>query len=236
MINELSSIVVEQTNCPKCPSSDAYTIYEDGHCKCYSCGYFLSGSRVIKQNIIKEKNDVCLPLDCNTDLPASTLLWLNKFNITLKEARDNKFKWSPSKELLIFPVYGHDSTLLFWQGRYFGKDKKSKYISRGKSQDLLHIINPSISEEIILVEDLLSAIKIGRQNAAIPIWGSHISINTFKRLFLQFKSVGVWLDSDKMKEAVKYASIGSQLGSTRVLYTQLDPKCYSDEQIQEILK
>lgn len=243
MYNELSNLVVEQTACPKCPSSDAFTIYDDGHCKCYSCGHFVPAGRVVRINEAKPKDkyEVRLPRDSNTDLPAFALEWLNKYDITLQEAREHKFKWSEEKQLLLFPIYGHDSTLIFWQGRYFGTEKKSKYDSRGKKEDIIHIISPKEQDvertydEVILTEDLLSAIKVGRQQAAMPIWGSYISIDQFKRLFLGFDRVGIWLDSDKFKEVIKYASIGSQIGLTRLLYTELDPKCLSDDQIKQIL-
>jgi len=39
----LPKTVVEQTTCPKCPSSDAFTVYTDGQKKdgyCFSCGYW----------------------------------------------------------------------------------------------------------------------------------------------------------------------------------------------------
>lgn len=234
MSKELSNVVIQQTTCPVCPSSDAFTEYDDGHCKCYSCGYFIPAGRVIRipKNEQKANYVVSIPSDSNSDLPVSALEWLNKYGISLQEAREHKFKWSQEKSLLIFPVYGNDSTLLFWQGRYFGKDNKPKYDSRGKKENILHIISEDKSEEIILTEDLLSAIKVGRQNAAMPIWGSHISQDLFKRLFLRFPKVGIWLDSDKFKDGIKYASIGSQIGKTRVIYTELDPKCLSDEEIR----
>lgn len=237
MSNELSNVVVQQTACPMCPSSDAFTEYDDGHCKCYSCGYFVPAGRIVRINPTKKKDSqiVSLPRDTCSDLPVSALEWLSKYDISLQEAREHKFKWSDERQLLIFPIYGNDSSLLFWQGRYFGKENKPKYDSRGKKEDILHIISENKSEEIILTEDLLSAIKVGRLSASMPVWGSHITIDQFKRLFLRFSKVGIWLDSDKFKDAIKYASIGSQLGSTRVIYTDLDPKCYSDIQIRHFL-
>ena len=35
-----SRIVEQHIACPKCPSSDAYCLYEDGHGYCYSCQYY----------------------------------------------------------------------------------------------------------------------------------------------------------------------------------------------------
>lgn len=234
----LSSVILEQGACTNCTSSDAFTIYDDGHCKCFSCGHFIPPNRisVMAQSKEKKSHVICLPADSSSDLPVFTLEWLNKYDITLQEAREHRFVWSDKEQLLLFPIYGNDSTLRFWQGRYFGKEKKPKYNSRGMPKDLLHIISEEKGDEIILTEDLISAIKVGRQFPAMPIWGSFISIDQFKRLFLRFTKVGIWLDSDKLKEALKYASIGSQIGNTRVIYSELDPKCYSDNEIRRYVK
>ncbi len=34
-----SKVVQSKLPCPKCPSSDAYHLYDDGHGHCYSCNY-----------------------------------------------------------------------------------------------------------------------------------------------------------------------------------------------------
>jgi len=38
-VGYIESNLVMQTQCPSCPSSDAYSIYDDGHGWCFSCGY-----------------------------------------------------------------------------------------------------------------------------------------------------------------------------------------------------
>src|SRR6266446_243650 len=35
-----NKIVLQHVPCPKCPSSDAYCEYEDGHGYCFSCTYY----------------------------------------------------------------------------------------------------------------------------------------------------------------------------------------------------
>jgi twinkle protein len=44
MVEYPESNLVMQTACPKCPSSDAYSLYDDGHGYCYSCGHRSAGN------------------------------------------------------------------------------------------------------------------------------------------------------------------------------------------------
>ena len=47
----------------------------------------------------------------------------------------------------------------------------------------------------------------------------------------------VWLDRDKWKEARDICEKAQWLGlSARAVYSELDPKCYTDEEIKEYLK
>ncbi|MDE1868307.1 MAG: hypothetical protein KGI08_11455, partial [Thaumarchaeota archaeon] len=109
-LSDLSNVVVQQTSCPVCPSSDAFTEYDDGHCKCYSCGHFIPAGRVIRipKNEPKDRYVVNLPSDSCSDLPVTAMNWLEKYGISLQEAREHKFKWSEQRKLLIFPIYGND--------------------------------------------------------------------------------------------------------------------------------
>jgi hypothetical protein len=89
---------------------------------------------------------------------------------------------------------------------------------------------------IALVEDCVSALKIARQCDAMPLLGSHLSPVKLNRIARLYSSLIVWLDADKMKEAQKIATSGKYLGlSTRVIYTEADPKYYNDFMIRNYL-
>jgi len=176
--------------------------------------------------------------------------WLQRYGITYAEMDRHDFLFSPEKQYLIFPVYNIFGSLLMWQARYFGSNPKHpKYITRGV-KDVLHIVGkpdrsfltpdhyvetkPRLEDgTIVLVEDLLSAIKVGRVCSAMPLWGSHLSVNTAHRLSLQFKKAVLWLDYDKRQEAVKIALERSMVLPVHVVITQHDPKTYTEEEIRE---
>jgi hypothetical protein len=142
--------------------------------------------------------------------------------------------WEPYRQLLVFPVYGGEHDLIFWQGRNFS-GSGPKYLSRGSSRDILHVLNPG-HDTIILTEDLLSAIVVSRITSAMPIWGSHIPLETILRLAKGFKRIGIWLDMDKTKESRRACLRASQLGvDCFTIHTTKDPKCYSKDEVKEIL-
>jgi hypothetical protein len=92
-------------------------------------------------------------------------------------------------------------------------------------------------KSLVLVEDSLSAIKVGRQAPCEPLFGSSISLSKLIRLVKPFKHIFVWLDSDKLHAARQIAEQIGLLGKpAHVIYTELDPKYESDETIQKLLR
>jgi hypothetical protein len=237
---------------------DNLAVYPDGHKYCYSCGYSEQAS--IKQrlsDVQQAPRALDFPSDYSRYLPHFVLQWLAKYQLTQKEIVDNRFGWSASRELLIMPVYDTDNQVIMWQGRNF-KTVKSyvdvstpefphlfsprtipdgpKYITKGQPSDILHIIEPlmitsTLVSTIIVVEDLISAIKVGRVCSCLPLWGSNMGLGTLKRLQDRFKRLGMWLDPDKTVASVKTALRASQFMESFVITTASDPKDYSAEAI-----
>lgn len=89
---------------------------------------------------------------------------------------------------------------------------------------------------LVIVEDPVSAIRIAPQSDAMPLLGSHLGQARLNALAGLYERLVFWLDSDKLKEARSMAERAKYMGrSTNVIYTDEDPKCYTDEQIKEIL-
>jgi len=231
---------VQHEPCPQCGSRDNLGVWSDGHRYCFGCGYYigatdkpsLSSRKVSKM----EAPSISLPSDCSLYIPSEPSSWLGKYDITKQEIVANRILWSEDRGYLCFPYFGADSNLEAWQGRYFGDNKDHpKWVTYGKIQDYLKIFNLTDAEEhgIILVEDIVSAIKVGRQYPVSPLFGSHADWSTLARYSRVTKKITFWLDADKYKAARKFESRASLLGfETAVLYTEKDPKEYSDEEIK----
>ena len=239
--------VVAQGRCPspRCGSSDAYTEYDDGGYHCFSCGLHGAGNvykklaKALAQSKVPLEDSVCppMPLDSDTELPARVLQWIKKYGLTDAEIDENEMLYSPSESLLIFPVRDYKGKLLMWQGRNFSnKLRVPKYITRRpKDSVVMHIIGEQKGKMIVLTEDLISAIKVGRQCSTMPLWGSHISSSIAKILSTHFESAVIWLDCDKRDYAIRAAMQHCLFFPIVPLITSLDPKEYSDDEIQEIL-
>jgi len=230
---------IEHQPCPKCGSKDNLGVYID-HVFCFGCGYYKS-SYHIGRVLSKEKRPtiVTLPDDVTTTIPAIADNWLKKYEISQIELLNNNVVWSEKYQRLIFPYFGEDKyNLLGYQGRYFGKEQKPKWFSQGNLDKVIKIFNLQNIERtgIILVEDIVSAMKVGRQFAAMPLFGSFVSAEKIIKLMQLFPitEVILWLDNDKYKEAHTYCRQLLSLGiNSRVIHSIKDPKEYNNEQIEK---
>jgi hypothetical protein len=142
--------------------------------------------------------------------------------------------WSEREQRIIFP-YFDQTGLLAWQGRYVGKENKAKWWSQGKIHEIIHPINVN-KREAVLVEDIISAIKVSKVKGAIPLFGSSISGKHFLRLKKVVDRVWIWLDPDMRSKSLKMANLGKLLGlDTHVIFSDHDPKEHSQEEIDKLL-
>lgn len=232
---------LKHTNCPKCGSRDNLGIYDD-HEYCFGCGYInqfgVHTRRVQPQQ--PTKPPIALPDDCEPRIPFVALDWIKQYELTTTELLSNRVLWSERRELLVFPYFEEDR-IIGWQGRYLGKrTNHPKWFTSGDIKSFVKTINltQAVKSGIIYVEDIVSAIKVGRQVGTCPVFGSFIpkthSIALHKQGVKQFY---IWLDNDKYREAHRFSKEINNLGlSCKVIHTELDPKCYSDTEIERILQ
>ena len=246
---------LSQGTCPQC-GGRGYTTYDDGGYHCFSCGVHSSGSGFVglaaRINKPKEtiQQDACHPLPRDAEpligahgkvscgMQGKAQLWVQMYGITQAEIDQHHVLWSTQEQLLIFPVYDSGGSLLMWQGRYFGNyHKHPKYLTRGKKETVLHVIQPDKPAPfVVLTEDLISAIKVGRQYPAIPLWGSSLSKEVVQRIATQYERAYLWLDYDKRDYAIKASFEHCMRLHITPIITQLDPKCYSDDEIKTIMQ
>lgn len=230
--------------CPRCGSRDNLGRWEDGHAYCFGCFYYEPPQHIRsiahKPEVVKRFPDTLVPWpeDTQVGIGQEGWTWLKKYGIM--EAETKNFRWSDSKKWLIMPIYSvaNKEVLIGWQARNFNKDRpKPKYITHGRIGHLYHPIGPE-KDMIILVEDYLSAIKVGRFYTTQPLWGSNISLELLTVLQKRFKRLGIWLDMDKASESLKTHSRASQLGFDKIysIITEKDPKEYNDEEIIKIVE
>ncbi len=257
---------IRREQCPRCKSlgrdtsRDNLAVYSDGHKYCYGCGYYYGGSiqdrLARKPEREKMKATIDFPEDYTTNIPVEAAVWLRKYDITRSEIENYKIGYSPSRELLIFPIFGEGETIIAWQGRNFKKEfidawgelpdgtrvkygqrpvpPKRKYLTFGPVRDIQFIVEPVNSkwpDLLVVVEGFIDALKVGRVAPTMPLWGSYMPLETIIRASKRFGRLAIWLDMDKTKEAVKTAVRASQYIPTTVIQTALDPKEYNETSI-----
>lgn len=239
--------MVTKTQCPECAKrgkdnhKDNLAIFDSGAVYCFSCGYHQKQPIKYKPTIETNKI-ITLPWDITYKLQNNVLQYLNSFYLTKQEIKENSIFWSNSTERVCFPIFSKDKHLLAWQGRYLGNDsRKPKWFSQGNLKDILHVIKPKRHSNLVLTEDIISAIRVGSQEdfCASPLFGSNISIQQFHRYDISLcpNKIFLWLDKDKEFESHKFTNKARQLRIPCVtIVTDRDPKTYTHMEIKRILK
>lgn len=243
---------VRHEPCPVCRSAghdrkgDNLGAYQDGSKYCFKCGHYESANKSLKlQSISQEliriednnKSDrgAYLPPDFTFDLPEQVMSWLAQYELTEKEIDEHNLGWSESHESLIYPVFDVYGNLIMAQSRRFGNKHRTRFHTSGFPDAVFHIVGLE-TPYVVLVEDMISAIKVARVASVMPLWGSNISNHRAWVLSNRFRHVRYWLDNDKATYSIKRAfASGPLFDSAVAIVTEKDPKCYSTNEIKEIL-
>lgn len=246
----MDSYLISHEQCPECRKigrdngRNNLGIYSDDHQYCFSCGYTVPTDklqRYKKQNgetytiHLPTTANIHIPTDSDATIPNHARKWFCQYGFDNNTITKNNLLWSEARQFLIFP-YFINGELIAWQGRYFGEDKKiGKWHTKGKVEEMIYTLGPP-SKSIVLVEDIVSAIKVSRIMQSSPIFGSVISPHRFAILRHFYDTIYIWLDPDKQKEALQFAQRGRLFGfDCHVILSDNDPKEHSTEEIKQYL-
>lgn len=224
---------IKHESCPRCGSRDNLGRYSDGSAWCFGCHYYEPSTTApwINQD---EKENYTLACVGSTSFPVCAVQWLSKYQINVGTVLGAGLRWDSGREQLVFPFYDREGKLVCTQARNFNPDRasKAKYYNVGEKES--HFTIYGKGDVLVLTEDALSALKISPITAAMPLLGTHISKHKLMALKASYSSLIVWLDADKFKEAVTIAQQAKWIGfNARAIYSDLDPKEYSVEELKE---
>lgn len=245
----MTAIFLKHIPCETCGSKDNNAIYDDGHQYCFGCRTYKPGRvpihRVHNPDLWIANKVSDFPADAQQEIPAKPLKWLLNYGVTQQLANSKGIYWSPFRQCLCWQVISPSGHILGWSTRNFSPDAKVKANHYGGIHDDINIVGTQSpvtfgsdgDTTLVLVEDYISAIKVGTIIPCMPLYGCTINLNSLQAIAKRFKGVILWLDSDKLDNARKIAQKASLAGLTgQVLYTELDPKCYSTSDIHGYLK
>jgi twinkle protein len=235
-------VFVGHEPCPKCGSKDNLARYQDGGAFCFGCRYYEPPTHFAPYG--QEKEDpipVILPKDLTSELPKDNFDWLAQY-LTPEEIKAN-FSYSPALQRHVYAWTSEFNGDCYWEARSVLRTpdgmfshKTPKTVSRGNKPFFI-LGNWRGGGKVVLVEDIVSAIKLARITGSIPLFGAILRQEYLMRLVKipSIKEIVVWLDRDKYKEALKLADRISFLRRCTVLSTEDDPKALSEAELKELL-
>lgn len=183
---------------------------------------------------------VSLPTDFTLDIPMGKSLWLLKAGVHMALARKYSVGYSAMLDRIVLPVYWH-GTLVAIQARSLNSSVRPKYLNTSGvpiRTVLYNSIRMQKARRGVIVEDILSCIRIGEVTPATSILGTTMTDERCLALSRQYEHVDIWMDPDTAG-AKGLAAARKQLAFQGVTSTQIhttkDPKFYSNREIREIL-
>jgi Zn ribbon nucleic-acid-binding protein len=232
-------MMIKTSQCPQCEkrgkdkSRDNLVEYPDGF-HCFSCGYHKHKHRLTRSNEFSEPK-VCNGITLHKKLPTSALKWLLQYELTLDEMEGFRYA-----DKMVKKGQEVDCNLLvltnsndYWLARNLDNDGV-RYLSSGNKPFLKYGNNNDV---VIFVEDIISAVKLGRVVTAVPMLGARVLREWWKNV-TPYDRVIIWGDKDKAIDNVKLARRASEILGRKVEYiiTDKDPKCYSTQDIYKYLQ
>jgi hypothetical protein len=209
------------TGCDSCGSSDARAIYVDGSEHCFSCKEHKAPTLRSKLFQNQKQDKIATRNTLEDTIPVKAKGWLDKYDLTLKE--QSLFKWNVEKEMLVY------QTNNFWTGRTFSDDPD---VPRYKSSGMKPYEVLGTGNTLILVEDIISGLKVSRNSSCCVLFGASIPKDILLKYSCSYKEIVVWLDCDKAKDSIKLSKEIRDWGMhSSSIITPRDPKEYNDVQL-----
>ena len=243
------------TECPEnCGSGEKLSIthsMKSYWCNCYRCGFtdieYKGKQTLTELKRIQELNKAAedtlleleLPSDYTTEIPIHGRQWLHSGGITEPVWRGCNIGYSEKLDRVILPIYDTHGNLEWLQCRALQKGQKPKYIQPARNRNKIMLrVNRSKKDtrRVIIVEDIISAIRVGKHTTTFSILGTKITTAQAAELS-KYAEVTTWLDSDTAgrKGSYKIRKTLSLITTVSNILTPLDPKELSDKEIKRCL-
>lgn len=244
----MSKLLDHGLPCKSCTSSDAMAEYDDGY-YCFSCQeYFPKNKTSSRQQ--KDSENLLLPDDYSMVLPNKAVEYLSSLGLDIDDINKYKIGWTEECRIksprtgqwvkfgprLILP-YFENYKLLFFEGKSLKKNDNIKYVTIGGKKDLYKTYTKP-PECVVIVEDILSAMVVGKSTPCIALRGTHVNIEKLLKLQQASEKYIIWLDGDEpgIKAAERLKTKLKWFSDVAVIKTERDPKWYSQKEISEIVK
>lgn len=208
---------------------------------CHRCKHTNKQKSLITET--KRKKWYPVPLGRLGILNIESAKFLNKFGLTLFS---NCF-WSEYYNRLVFPYKNFawmrdvsDNPKVKWL--YAGKpeDQTLYYLTTGYFDQNINCFDNQ-SAELVICEDVISAIRIFEYSDVIALCGTSLSKNKkeeLKQLLPYYNNLIIWMDGDiagRLAAQKLRNSLKLYIKDIKIIYTKKDPKSYDSNTIKQFL-
>lgn len=187
-----------------------------------------------------QNGSISLPDDYTLDIPMHNMTWFLQYGITAELARAYSIGYSPGLDRVVLPVF-EKGELVAVQNRATDIHVKPKYLNpwgRHVSDAVFWSDEYHESPVIVVVEDILSAIKGGQVLPFASVLGTKISDARINKIVARASHVFLWFDGDEAGQdaRVRYTKeLKFQGVHVWNIVTPLDPKKYTVTEIRKII-
>ena len=169
-----------------------------------------------------------------------------RFGLGLIDIRRHRLAYSEEYRRLVVPVFNTSGTIRGYELRVFNRDLSD--VKEPKTLHFKHLDQPWIgwfsngrefspANPVVLVEDVISAMKVAHQYVAVSLMGSHVSMDDLFEVTKLTDNIILALDRDATEKALgfkkKYRFLCPNL---RVMILQQDLKYSTDDEIQKLME
>lgn len=185
---------------------------------------------------VEQVGTVMLPHDFTKDLSPEGFVYLYSRGITNGDIKRWRIGYSARYDRVIFPVYWGQA-LVCYTGRTMRPitrtNPKFMKVVKAGTKNPYFVVNNLVSKDVVIVEDIVSAIRVGKIADTFALLSTHVPDTLILRLDEMYERICIWLDPDKRGKSIelfrRYVSFGMNVN---VILSQKDPKYYSDEEIR----
>ena len=225
-----------RAQCYDCGSSTGLASYDDGE-YCHACNSkqhvrsLITSSNTIVESIYKDNKHI--PEDQQDKWPEEAWQYVKRYYLTNDLIKHHNIYWSNTAKRIIFPNDRFDSDCA-WGRSLTDRPKWMKY---GNSKGIVYPYRTCNTEELVLVEDCISAIRVSQFKDCLSLSGTSIK-EGMEDVISSHKKLIIWLDGDiaGIRGAEKIRREFKLYKDVRVINTKVDPKELTHAQLEGVLR
>lgn len=253
-----------RVECPWCGVDDGFVVWRDDNGLFYkdwrvSCGvkgfipsdpanFFKKSVRKSEPKADKFQYDTVFLTETQVDYLS------DKFNLTYTQIAEAGWKWCPTLQRVIMPIFNVHGWTIGIECRYYpdlkvapprgtkkyGIDRKVVTVMWDKTQPRLYWPKPFKfgGRHAVLVEDMVSAIRVNTQTPCVAMLGTDLNYEAVSELMDSFDCLTICLDAGREeKKKAQYIKNQYSLLFDKITVAEVpqDPKYLSDEQIHKLI-